>query len=76
MDNIYDNGTMLLGTKKNIINYVFNCDIDTEDKETWYDIFKDISNLSDNDVICIEYDNGMGYTIDYWQEEDKINKGV
>ena len=41
------------------------------------DILKDLKELRNIDyemVVCINYDNGMGYSIDYWSSEDIINK--
>ncbi len=30
----------------------------------------------DNDmVVCINYDNGMGYSIDYWSSKDIVKGG-
>ncbi len=41
------------------------------------DILKDLKELRDIDyemVVCINYDNGMGYSIDHWSSNDIINK--
>ena len=42
------------------------------------DILKELKKLRDIDyemVVCINYDNGMGYTIDYWSSKDIVKKG-
>lgn len=71
MNNIYDNGELLLGTKKDILNYWKNnaIDIDSDFEE---ELKEDLKDLKDDTIICINYDNGMGYTIDYWNNEDII----
>ena len=41
------------------------------------DILKELKELRDIDyemVVCINYDNGMSYSIDYWSSKDIINK--
>lgn len=69
---LYDNGTILLGAKKDIINYMNNAvNLDEEDKEEILDFIKD---FNDNDIIAINYDCGMGLSMDAWTEND-ILKG-
>ena len=39
---------------------------------------KELKELRDIDyemVVCINYDNGMGYTIDYWSSKDIVKGG-
>lgn len=70
MNNLYDNGTCLLGTKKNIVDYIINTDtIEQEDKDN---ILQEIEDFDDTDILCINYDWGMGLSIDGWSQEDKI----
>lgn len=67
MNNIYDNGEILLGKVKDIIEYTKKQEkIDEETEE----ILQDLKDLEDNTIVAINYDNGMGYTIDYWDEKD------
>lgn len=79
MKNIYDNGTLILGNVQDLImeiekelkNGIDMLDADMED------ILKDLKELRDMDyemVVCINYDTGMGYSIDYWTSKDIINK--
>lgn len=70
MNKIYDNGTMVLGRKDMLYKYLLD-----NSEETWEveEMLKDISELKDNTIIAINYDLGMGYSIDYWEENDVIN---
>ena len=79
MNKIYDNGALMLGNVQDLIMEIereIKQDIDMfcADME---DILKDLKELRDIDyemVVCINYDNGMGYSIDYWSSNDIINK--
>lgn len=81
MNKIYDNGALMLGNVQMVINEIekeLKKDIDMlgADME---DILKELKELRDIDyemVVCINYDNGMGYTIDYWSSKDIVKKGV
>ena len=80
MKNIYDNGALMLGNVQDLI-----MEIEREIKEDidmlgadMEEIIKDLKELRDIDyemVVCINYDNGMGYSIDYWSSEDIVKKG-
>lgn len=80
MKNIYDNGALMLGNVQDLI-----MEIEREMKEdidmlgaNMEDILKELKELRDIDyemVVCINYDNGMGYTIDYWSSNDIVKKG-
>lgn len=80
MNKIYDNGALMLGNVQMVINEVEeelknNIDMFCADME---DILKDLKELRDIDyemVVCINYDNGMGYTIDYWTSKDIVKGG-
>ena len=80
MNKIYDNGALMLGNVQDLIMEIEremkeNIDmlyIDTED------LLKDLKELRDVDyemVVCINYDNGMGYTIDCWSSKDIVKGG-
>ena len=79
MNKIYDNGALMLGNVQMIINEIEKelkngVDMFCADME---DILKDLKELRDIDyemVVCINYDNGMSYSIDYWSSNDIINK--
>lgn len=74
---IYDNGCLLLGTKKDIVefteNTILKSDIE-EEKEYFKDLIKDLNNcdIQDNDIVMINYDSSMGYSLDWWSNEHRI----
>lgn len=74
MKNVYDNGEMILGSKKNIVKYLNDNLITSDMEEEIYEILEDLKDLEDNTIVAINYDCGMGYTIDYWQENDKVKE--
>ena len=79
MNKIYDNGALMLGNVQDLIMEIereIKKDIDMlgADME---ELIKDLKELRDIDcemVVCINYDNGMSYSIDYWSSNDIINK--
>ena len=79
MNKIYDNGSLMLGNVQDLIMEIERqkrASIDMLDVDV-DEILKDLKELRDIDyemVVCINYDNGMGYTIDYWTSKD-IKKG-
>lgn len=72
MNNIYDNGTMVLGSVKNIKEYLLK-HMEHENFGA-KEILEDISQEKDDTIVAINYDCGMGYTIDYWQENDIVKE--
>lgn len=77
MYNIYDNGALMLGNIQDVIARVEkeikdNLDMCFVDQEELLKDLKDLRNTDYNMIVCINYDNGMGYSIDYWQESDKV----
>ena len=58
MKNIYDNGALMLGNVQDVI----------------MEIEKELRDIDYEMVVCINYDNGMGYSIDHWSSNDIINK--
>ena len=70
MQNIYDNGRLCLGEVGKIKQ-----DLIDNGAETWEieDILEELKELEDNTIVAINYDNGMGYSIEYWTTKDKIN---
>ena len=80
MKNIYDNGALMLGNVQDLI-----MEIEREIKEDidmlgadMEELIKDLKELRDIDcemVVCINYDNGMSYSIDYWSSKDIVKKG-
>ena len=70
MQNIYDNGRLCLGEVNRIIEYFNTIGADIEEYE---EILEELKKLNDDDIVAINYDNGMGYSIDWWTKKDKIN---
>lgn len=70
MENIYDNGEICLGKVEKIKKYLIS-----NAEETWEieDILDDLKILNNDDIVAINYDNGMGYSIDFWTKDDKVN---
>lgn len=73
MNKIYDNGEMLLGEVKNIREYTQqqfkNNNIEEWEKDN---ILNELEEFDQNDIVTINYDNGMGLSIDFWTESDVI----
>lgn len=74
MNNLYDNGTILLGTKKDIVEQIYNNMLEEEQDELYQEILEDLKCLKDDTIVALNYDNGMGYSIDYWEKEDIIKE--
>ena len=77
MNNLYDNGTILIGTIKDVKKYMEkqlqqNDDAYVDDIK---DILEDIKDLDDNSIISINYDWGMGYIMNYWNDDDIVKRG-
>ena len=70
MEEIYDNGEICLGEVKKIIEYFNTTGADIEEYE---DLLKELKELNDDDIVAINYDHGMGYSIDWWTKDDKVN---
>ena len=68
---IYDNGALMIGNIKEIIKYIEN----DETLETWEyeDLLKDLYEIKDiATIVMVNYENPMGYSIDYWSESDVV----
>ncbi len=74
MNKIYDNGDMLLGEYKQLLEFANKQLIDNKDDESILDFKQDLEDLQlDNDtIVCVYCNNGMGYTYDWWSKEDCI----
>lgn len=76
MNKIYDNGAIMLGNVKmvkeeilkELKNGVDMCFADMEE------ILKDLEEFSNETIVAINYDNGMGYSIDYWNEDSIVKE--
>ena len=67
MQNIYDNGRLCLGEVGKIRQQLID-----NAEETWEieDIIEELKEFEDNTIVAINYDNGMGYSIEYWTKKD------
>lgn len=70
MVNVYDNGEMCLGEVKKIIEYFNTSGADIEEYE---DLLEELKKMNDDDIVAINYDHGMGYSMDWWTKDDKVN---
>ena len=71
MQNIYDNGRLCLGEVGKIRQQLID-----NAEETWEieDILEELKEFEDNTIVAINYDNGMGYSIEYWTTKDIITR--
>lgn len=71
MKEIYDNGRVCLGEVGKIKQ-----DLIDNAEETWEieDILEELKEFEDNTIVAINYDNGMGYSIEYWTTKDIITQ--
>lgn len=71
MQNIYDNGRLCLGEVGKIRQQLID-----NGAETWEieDILEELKEFEDNTIVAINYDNGMGYLIEYWTTKDIITQ--
>ena len=75
MKAIYDNGEMLLGNVKDIIKYTEEqAEKGIVDEEFKNDVIEDLVGYSEDTIVTINYDNGMGYSIDYWDDRDIVKE--
>lgn len=79
MNNIYDNGALMLGNIQDVIARVEkeikdNLDMCFVDQKELLKDLKELRNTDYNMIVCINYDNGMGYSFDIWQESDKLEQ--
>ena len=66
---LYDNGEMLLGTPQKIVKYL--------NKTTDFDdLIEYIGTLDKNCIVLISLNNGMGWSVDYFTESDKIKGDI
>lgn len=70
MFDVYDNGEICLGRAKDLIKYIVeNCD----DKDELRDLLECFEDIEDDDIVALNYDHGMGYSMDWWTKDDKVN---
>ena len=82
MNKVYDNGHILLGTKKDIIDITkkniehfkeIGDDYVVDTCNMILDELKYYNNTNDNTIFAIDYDSSMGVVVEYWNESDTIN---
>ena len=77
MNSIYDNGALLIGNIDAVIKEVEkeikeDADMVFTDKE---ELLKDLLELKDiAEIVYIDYENPMGYTINYWCKNDIVKE--
>ena len=78
MNNIYDNGALMLGNIQDVIMEIekeIKKDIDMcINAEEILEELKELRNVDYDMIVMINYENPMGYTIDYWSSNDIIKK--
>ena len=75
MNYIYDNGELLLGTKRDIIEYQTRLvKAQLIEKEDYDEIIETLQDKKEDTIVCINYDNGMGLSFDFWENEDIIKE--
>jgi hypothetical protein len=75
MNNLYDNGYYFLGQCNKIKEYTKLCieENNDDDMETFKELLKELEDeYSDTDILVINYDNPMGYTIQVFNNGDKV----
>ena len=69
MNNVYDNGKIVLGNIYNVKDYICrNC----EDLEEIKGLIEDLEDYDDDTIVAINYDIGMGYLIEYWTKNNIV----
>ena len=80
MNKVYDNGGLMLGNIDLVIKEIkreIEKDIDMSDVST-EELLKDLEDLKIHvpnvNIVCINYDTGMGYSFDYWGTDDEVKE--
>ena len=75
MIGLYDNGEVMLGEVKKIKKKKKKqFDNDLIDEEFKVNILNDLKYYKDDEIVAIDYDCGMGYSIDCWSPEDIVKE--
>lgn len=72
MTKIYDNGTHLLGRKKDIYEMALTR---ANDDQAALELLYELKDYDDESILCIDYSHPLGYNITEWKSKDAINKG-
>lgn len=79
MNRIYDNGALMLGNVQDVIMEIEkeikeDLDMCAANQEELLKDLKELRNIDYDMVVCINYDMGMGYDIDYWTSNDIVKE--
>ena len=74
MNNVYDNGYKVLGKVKDIKKYLQHCIKTSDMEEEIYDFLKELEEYKEEDIILVDYDNGMGVYINEVFNKDDLVK--
>ena len=79
MIDVYDNGALMLGRVDKVIEEIkreIDEDLDMifTNKDELLDDLYDIYNIDTQAIVCVDYENPMGYDIYHWNESDRIRK--
>ena len=69
MTKIYDNGTYLLGRKKDIYEMTLPR---VNDDRTALELLYELKDYDDESILCIDYLNPLGYSIIEWTSKDVL----
>lgn len=67
MNNVYDNGEMVLGSVYNVKDYI--CRNADNIKEIKY-LIEDLESLDNDCIVMVNYD--MGYSIEWWNKSHLV----
>lgn len=70
MKNVYDNGRIILGEVIFVKDYICK---NAEDINEIADIIEDLEDLDADAIVAVNYDNPMGYTIEYWHKDHIVD---
>ena len=73
-DDIYDNGCVMLGKVRNIKQYLARLMTKLDYQDDARDILEDLKDMKDDTIVAINYDNPMGYNIEYWEFNDRVKE--
>ena len=71
IDDIYDNGEILLGKVKWVKEYIKKHAMEMVDTTELDDLLQELDDLKGDTIVAVNYDNPMGYDIKYWTYEDR-----
>lgn len=77
MIGVYDNGRSLMGTTHSILNYINRQlelePLDEDTTEFYVEVRDELESYDNSNILIINYDNPMGYDIEVFRKEDRID---